>query len=109
MTDPPLRYVDAAVTLQEVPDEISLTITISNCQYRCPGCHSTYLQRDIGKPLLPALRSLIAPYEGLIACLCLMGEGRNLSELKRCLSIAKAHGLKTCLYSGCEDVKTFVD
>ncbi len=90
-----------------MPDEISLTVTVSNCQYRCSGCHSSYLQRDVGEPLLPALESLIAPYEGLISCLCLMGEGQNTGELKSCLRTAKAHGLKTCLYSGCESVKPF--
>lgn len=99
--------MDAAVTWQKVPDEISLTITISNCRYRCPGCHSPYLQRDIGEPLLPALDALIAPYEGLITCLCLMGEGQCFSELKHCLGIAKVRGLKTCLYSGCESMKPF--
>ncbi len=51
MTNPPLRYVDAAVTLAEVPEEISLTLSISNCAFRCHGCHSAYLQRDVGKPL----------------------------------------------------------
>ena len=50
-TDPPLRYAEWAVTLEEVPREISLTISISNCLYRCRGCHSPYLQEDVGEPL----------------------------------------------------------
>ena len=41
--DPPLRYVETAVTLAEVPREVSLTISVSNCLYRCSGCHSPYL------------------------------------------------------------------
>ena len=44
MTDVPLKYVEYAVTLEEVPTEISLTISISNCRFRCHGCHSAYLQ-----------------------------------------------------------------
>jgi len=40
MTEPPLKYTGYAVTLAEVPEEISLTITISNCAFRCHGCHS---------------------------------------------------------------------
>ena len=47
----PLKYVEAAVTLAEVPREISLTMTISNCANRCHGCHSPYLRKDIGRPL----------------------------------------------------------
>ena len=40
MTDAPLKYVEYAVTMEEVPMEISLTISISNCRFRCHGCHS---------------------------------------------------------------------
>ena len=64
MTDVPLKYVEYAVTLEEVPTEISLTISISNCRFRCHGCHSAYLQQDIGKPLLPDLMTLLHHYEG---------------------------------------------
>ena len=78
--DPPLRYVEHAVTMAEVPLEISLTISISNCAFRCHGCHSQYLQEDVGKPLLHDLESLIERDKGLISCVCLMGEGRNPVE-----------------------------
>ena len=40
MTDTPLKYVECAVTMEEVPTEINLTISISNCRFRCHGCHS---------------------------------------------------------------------
>lgn len=63
MADVPLKYVEYAVTLEEVPTEISLTISISNCRFRCHGCHSAYLQQDIGKPLFPDLMSLLRRYE----------------------------------------------
>ncbi len=68
------------MTLAEVPEEISLTLSISNCAFRCHGCHSAYLQRDVGKPLLPELGVLISRYDGWITCVCLMGEGRNPGE-----------------------------
>ena len=53
-----------AVTMEEVSTEISLTISISNCRFRCHGCHSAYLQQDVGKPLLPDLMTLLRRYEG---------------------------------------------
>ena len=64
MADAQLKYVEYAVTLEEVPTEISLTISISNCRFRCHGCHSAYLQQDVGKPLLPELMTLLRRYEG---------------------------------------------
>ena len=64
MTDAQLKYVECAVTLEEVPTEISLTISISNCRFRCHGCHSAYLRQDIGKPMLPDLMTLLRRYEG---------------------------------------------
>ena len=66
--------------MSEVPLEISLTISISNCAFCCHGCHSQYLQEDVGKPLLPDLQGLIERYKELISCVCLMGEGRNPAE-----------------------------
>ena len=64
MADVPLKYVEYAVTMEEVPTEISLTISISNCRFRCHGCHSAYLQQDVGNPLLPDLITLLRRYEG---------------------------------------------
>lgn len=80
ISESPLKYVEAAVTLAEVPEEISLTLSISNCRFCCHGCHSPYLQNDIGRPLLPDLDTLVRRYERLITCVCLMGEGRNFRE-----------------------------
>lgn len=38
-----------------------------------------------------------------------MGEGQNLAQLREALQIARCNGLKTCLYSGCENVEPFRD
>jgi len=95
------------VTMEEVPTEICLTVSISNCQFHCRGCHSPYLRDDIGKPLQPDIERLIARYSGLITCVCLMGEGRNEEELESVLQIIRGHGLKTCLYSGSESAEPF--
>ena len=46
-----LKYVNTGVVFQEIPDETTLTINISNCPNHCPGCHSKYLWADIGNPL----------------------------------------------------------
>ena len=46
-----LKYVNTDVVFQEIPDEVTLAINISNCPCHCPGCHSQYLWDDIGLPL----------------------------------------------------------
>ena len=51
-----LKYVNTGVVFQEIPDEVTLAINISNCPCRCPGCHSHYLWEDIGT-LMPLMIS----------------------------------------------------
>ena len=68
-----LKYVDTLVSFQEVPDEITLCINISNCPCGCYECHSPYLAEDIGNPLgYWALNNLIKTNKG-ITCVCFMG------------------------------------
>lgn len=68
-----LKYVDTLVSFQEVPDEITLCINISNCPCHCEGCHSPYLAEDIGNPLgYWTLNHLIKTNKG-ITCVCFMG------------------------------------
>lgn len=44
-----LKYVNGGVVFQEIPDEVTLSINISNCPCHCPSCHSQYLWKDIGE------------------------------------------------------------
>ena len=68
-----LKYVDVLVSFQEIPDEITLCINISNCPCHCEGCHSPYLAEDIGNPLgYWTLNNLIKTNKG-ITCVCFMG------------------------------------
>lgn len=76
-----LKYVDAKVTFQEIPDEISLCISISGCQIRCPDCHSKYLWEDIGEKLKPVVLSdLIAKNNGITA-ICFMGGEHDINTI----------------------------
>ena len=43
-----LKYVNTDIVFQEIPDEVTLAVNISNCPCRCPGCHSEYLWEDVG-------------------------------------------------------------
>ena len=69
-----LKYVNTGVVFQEIPDEVTLSINISNCPCHCPGCHSQYLWDDIGNPLTTdSLDSLVRHYLPDITCVCFMG------------------------------------
>jgi anaerobic ribonucleoside-triphosphate reductase activating protein len=68
-----VKYYNAMVVFEEIPDEITLAINITNCPCHCDGCHSKFLWEDIGTPLTSdELDLLIEKNEG-ITCVCFMG------------------------------------
>lgn len=100
-----LKFVDTMIVFQEIPDEISLDINISNCPFRCPGCHSSYLQRDIGEVLTDdKLRELIKENDG-ISCVLFSGGDSDRHRLLELCKLVKTEfpTMKTAVYSG--DVK----
>lgn len=97
----PLMYKGYSIVFQEVPDEVSLAINISGCQHHCPDCHSKYLwDNDGAKVLAKDIEDILAKYQGLVSCVCFMGGDHNFQELMNLCNMAKASGLKTCLYTG---------
>ncbi len=103
-----LYYQGYTISFQEVPDEISLVISIADCPYRCPGCHSPDLQKPNGKNIELDLMPLIEHYRNTITCVCFMGEGQDEAALKRCAKLVRSMGLKTALYTGAPAV-LFID
>lgn len=98
-----LKYVNTGIVFQEIPDEMTLAINISNCPCHCPGCHSSYLWQDIGTPLTPlSLEGLLGEYGEAITCVCFMGgdaEPQSVNMLAR--YVHKNHpGLHVAWYSG---------
>ena len=95
-----IKYTDYQITFAEVPDEVSLTFSISNCPGRCEGCHSPELREDIGSDLLSDLPDIIKKYKGMVTCVTLLGEGNDLSALRKALDMIHESGLKSCVYYG---------
>lgn len=95
-----IKYTGYAVTFAEIPDEITLCITISNCGGHCAECHSPYLRKDIGDDLEDDIRYLLAMYKDRISCVCFMGQGNDPAALKRCFDRVKSIGKKAALYTG---------
>ena len=96
-----VKYCGHYITFQEVPNEIALTFTISNCPYRCQGCHSPWLQQDIGDELTKdVVLSYLDKYQGVITCVCLMGDGNDYDAIRSIVRMVRSFGLKTCVYTG---------
>lgn len=93
------------VTFEEVPTEVTLSLSISNCQNHCPGCHSAELSRNIGTELTDEeLDRLITENAG-VGCVLLLGEGNDGPRLIELASKIKNHNLKAALYSGRDNVE----
>lgn len=97
-----IKYTGYAITFEEVPDEVSLCITISNCPFMCDGCHSPELRENIGGILKDDMKKLLDIYKGRITCVCFMGDGQkdDYNELCRLFDMCRNAGLKVAQYSG---------
>ena len=95
-----IRYTGDAITFAEVPDEVSLCISISNCLGKCKGCHSPELQKNVGRNLENDIDYLLTKHEDDATCVCLLGEGNDVDALVRVIARCKLFGFKVCLYSG---------
>ena len=69
-----LRYVDYDIVFQEIPDEVTLAINLSNCPNRCKGCHSPHLLENVGESLTEeSLGHLLQKYGKAVTCVWFMG------------------------------------
>lgn len=100
-----MRYTTSKIVFQEVPKEISLLFSITGCPLRCNGCHSKELWDKNNGDILDnnVLISSIEKYLGMITCVVFLG-GEWHDDLFALLDICKSYSLKTCLYTGLNDV-----
>lgn len=90
------------VVFEEVPDKISLAISITNCQNNCIGCHSPFLRKNIGEELTEIeLSKLIEDNKG-INCVLFLGEGNDYEALIKLSDYIKNNykNIETAIYSG---------
>lgn len=96
-----IKYVDAFVVFEEIPDKISLAINISNCQNKCVGCHSPELRCDIGKELTQNELDLLISENNGINCILFMGEGNDQKALLDiALYVKEKYNFSLAIYSG---------
>jgi len=99
-----MNYSNPQIVFQEVPNEISLAISISGCDLACNGCHSAFTwDENYGKSLsLENIDILLKNYEGLISCFLFYGGEWNIKKLLPLIKYIKNKNLKICLYTGRE-------
>ena len=100
-----IKYTDAEVVFRELPDEITLAINISNCPCHCPGCHSSYLAKDIGDELTTeSLQKLLDKNKG-ISAVSFMGGDSNPGEISNLAKYVKDNtNLVVGWYSGRQEL-----
>ena len=103
-----VKYYNSMVVFEEIPDEITLAINITNCPCHCKGCHSHFLWEDIGTDLtFDELDRLIKENDG-ITCVCFMGgdsDPKYINELAdHIASDPHKDNLKIAWYSGRDEI-----
>jgi len=103
-----MRYLSQQITFQEVPDEISLSFLITGCSLKCKGCHSADSWNPAKGQILNAetLAGLIQKYRSAVTCILFMGGEWQQQELVKLLRVCRKYNLKTCLYTGLNDVNS---
>ncbi len=101
-----LKYTDYDIVFQEIPNEVTLAISLSNCPHRCIGCHSPHLRKNIGQELnKSSLSELLEKYSKSISCVCFMGGDAAPKDVEFLSNfIKKQYKLKTGWYSGCDKI-----
>lgn len=94
-----LKYLYCKEIFAEVPSEITLGVSISGCQIRCPGCHSRELWEDKGILLtMEELQNLLDKHKGITTLLLLGGE-HDIDTLTELFQYAYKK-VKTAWYCG---------
>ena len=105
-----LKYVDTKEVFAEIPDEITLAISISGCPIRCKGCHSKYLWDDVGEPLsIDTLSALLTDHIG-VSCVCFMGGDQAPDQINTLAQWVKDNtDVRTAWYSGADEISPAVN
>lgn len=104
-----MKYYNYDIVFQEIPDEVTLAVNITNCPNRCPGCHSPHLWEDVGEPLTEAaIDRLMARYGKQVTCFCFMGGDGEMAELERLAQhLHRRYPVKVAWYSGRPEMPAF--
>lgn len=101
----PLNFSYPQIVFQEVPDEISLALSISGCDVGCKGCHSAFTwDNDYGEELTNEIFVVFLEKYTVkgISCVLFYGGEWNTPRLLELINLVKLRKLKVALYTGRE-------
>lgn len=106
-----LKYLNSQIYLTEIPDEISLGISVLGCNIHCPDCHSKHTWdincKNAGIPLTYEEIDRLIKTNPFITCILFFGGEWDLEYLENIIKyIRKNYKLKVALYSG-QDARFF--
>jgi len=105
-----LLISDYDIVFQEVPNEVTLSLNLSDCPHSCKGCHSPQLQTKIGKELTTDIFSeLLKKYGQHITCICFMGGDRHPETVQEFAKYLHSLGYKVAWYSGDTEKPSCID
>lgn len=102
-----LKFVNVDILFQEIPNEVSLGVSISGCPNKCKGCHSSYLMGDVGEPLdIHKLKQILDNYKDSITNVLFMGGDHIPNQLILLFIFITSQypKLKISLYSGKQEI-----
>lgn len=95
------KFYRYKVVFQEIPNEVSLSFSITGCKNNCSGCHSPYLREDIGNELTEDILTDIIKNNKYITCILFFGGDHDKEYLKKLVNTIRSNfNLKIALYSG---------
>ena len=105
-----LKFKEVKVVFREIPDEITLSVNITNCPIKCKDCHSKHLWENIGSDLtITKLNHLITENEG-ISCICFMGGDSDTNYLNNLAKYIKnKYTIKVAWYSGQDSIDNMIN
>jgi anaerobic ribonucleoside-triphosphate reductase activating protein len=101
-----LKYHNHDIVFQEIPNEVTLVINLTNCPNQCKGCHSPHLQEDTGEELTEnVLSALLDKYGNAVTCVCFMGGDNSPKDVLKLATLIRKGVInqppaKTAWYSG---------
>ena len=95
-----MKFLTQGIVFSEIPDEITLELGITNCPFNCEGCHSPFLQSDVGEILDEnVIHKLINKNRGISCILFSGGFPKEVEEL--CIIVKNNYpNIKTAWYTG---------
>lgn len=101
-----LKYLYSQVYTKEIPNELSLGISVLGCPVHCPECHSPHMWdmncEGEGTDLTVKELENIIEQQKWVSCILFFGGEWDMMHLNKLLETCKDLEYKTALYSGHE-------